>query len=91
MKVEIREVLFVSQAYYYDLCCKHKGRVVRIHDRSGKEYCGKIMRVDQTYVWLQPVNPASYGFSYGWGWGGPWVPIALAGIGGFALGAALFW
>ncbi|MDQ0256553.1 hypothetical protein J2S74_003973 [Evansella vedderi] len=83
-----------TTAYYYDLCCKHKGRVVRITDRTGRVYTGKIMHVDRTHVWLEPTHPAGgygFGWGWGWGWGGPWIPVALAGIGGFALGAALFW
>ncbi|MFA9555900.1 hypothetical protein ACERII_01135 [Evansella sp. AB-rgal1] len=81
------------QSHYYDLCCKHRGKVVRIKDCSGKEYVGKIAHVDRTHVWLEPVHPTTHGFGYGWGWGwgGAWVPIALAGIGGFALAAAFFW
>ncbi|SDZ02937.1 hypothetical protein SAMN05421736_105142 [Evansella caseinilytica] len=81
-----------NAAYYYDLCCKHKGKVVRICDIYGKEYVGKIAYVDRTYVWLEPTSYAP-GYSYGWGWGygGFFFPVALAAIGGFALGAAFFW
>lgn len=56
------------------------------------------MEVDHQYVYIEPVSTGGvrgFGWGYpGWGWGWgfrPWVPIALAGIGGFALGAALFW
>ncbi|UTR11199.1 hypothetical protein MM300_02375 [Evansella sp. LMS18] len=78
---------------YYDLCCKHKGKVVTIHDRSGKVYTGRIMHVDHQNVWLEPVRSGAggFGFGWGWGWGGLWFPVALAAIGGFALGAAFFW
>ncbi|MBU9721868.1 MULTISPECIES: hypothetical protein [Bacillaceae] len=82
----------MDAAYYYDICCKHKGKVVRIYDKSGREYVGRIANVDRTYVWLEPVNPSARGFGYGWGWGGGfWFPVALAAIGGFALGTAFFW
>ncbi|MBU9713844.1 hypothetical protein [Evansella tamaricis] len=83
----------MDAAYYYDLCCKHRGKVVRIYDRSGKEYIGKIANIDKTYVWLEPVHhpPSGFGYGYYGGWGYGWFPIALAAIGGFALGTAFFW
>lgn len=87
---------------YYDICCRHKGKHVRIVDLSGKEYHGKIVNVDTQYVYLETENRGFSGFGYGYGGGyyypgyppypyRPVVPIALAAIGGFALGAAFFW
>lgn len=82
-------------AYYYDLCCKHKGKMVRLYDLSGREYVGRIAHVDRTYVWLEPSSSHGLGFGYGYYGGyyrrGSWIPIALAGLGGFALAAAFFW
>lgn len=76
----------------YNLCCKHHGKVVRITRRDGKVHVGTITRVTRSHVWLRPVGGFGYGYGfyggYGYGYG---VPIALAAIGGFALGAALFW
>ncbi|OLN22137.1 hypothetical protein BTO30_11220 [Domibacillus antri] len=77
----------------YNLCCKHHGRVVRITCHDGKVHVGKITRVTREHVWLRPVGGIGgfgYGFyrGYGYGYG---IPIALAAIGGFALGAAFFW
>lgn len=105
---------------YYDLCCQHKGQVVRITEKCGNIHVGKIAHVDQKTVWLDR-GRGGHGFGYGYygrpGYGhyppagdgyyptyGPGyghgagyrrnpyiVPVALAGIGGFALGSALFW
>ena len=74
-------------SYYYDLCCKHKGKVVRIYDRYGREYVGRISHTDRDYVWLEPVHSGAGGFGFGFFF----FPVALAAIGGFALGAAFFW
>lgn len=102
---------------YYDLCCKHKGKVVQIREKNGHVHVGRIVNVDPTYVWLERLNTGS-GFGYGYygydsysgyygyssyppysgysSYGGNprnpyFFPVALAGIGGFALGAAFFW
>ncbi|MED3645555.1 hypothetical protein P4475_01720 [Halalkalibacterium halodurans] len=80
--------------YYYDLCCKHHGQVVQITEKCGKRHVGRIVAVDQQYVYLEPVggHRGPGGFCYGWCWGWrPFFPVALAAIAGFALGAALFW
>lgn len=94
---------------YYHLCCQHKGKVVRIYEKSGKLHYGRIVEVDEQYVWLDPQTSGPRGFAYGYGgygyssygYGGyghygygrnPYfVPVALAAVGGFALGAAFFW
>ncbi|OIJ18652.1 hypothetical protein BKP45_16100 [Anaerobacillus alkalidiazotrophicus] len=86
---------------YYDLCCQHKGKVVTIYERTGKVHVGKIVDVDQQYVYIQPETRGVRGFGYGYyGYPGyypypypyyPVWPVALAAIGGFVLGAALFW
>ncbi|MDT8860683.1 hypothetical protein N0O92_10600 [Alkalihalobacillus sp. MEB130] len=82
---------------YYDLCCRYKGREVTITCLDGKKYCGRITHVTDTHVYIQPTGSHFGGFGYGWGWGaGRWgwgwgFPIALAAIGGFALGSALWW
>ncbi|ADU31242.1 hypothetical protein Bcell_2992 [Evansella cellulosilytica DSM 2522] len=83
-----------NAAYYYDLCCKHRGKFVKIYClNTRKEYVGKIVDIDRQYVWLEPSQPQTqgHGFGYGWGWGAGLVPISLAAIGGFALGTAFFW
>ncbi|ADU31264.1 hypothetical protein [Evansella cellulosilytica] len=109
---------------YYDLCCQHRGQVVQIKEKSGNVHVGKIVDVDQQYVWMERMNrhqgfgygyyghgpqgqygpysyatgPSQYGApgpgqGYGGGFGrNPYFfPVALAGIGGFALGTAFFW
>ncbi|OIJ12533.1 hypothetical protein BKP37_13990 [Anaerobacillus alkalilacustris] len=85
---------------YYQLCCQHKGKVVHIYEKTGKVHCGRIVEVDREYVWLDPMvrGPRGFGYGYGGGYGGyrygrnPYfVPVALAAVGGFALGAAFFW
>ncbi|MDQ0256531.1 hypothetical protein J2S74_003951 [Evansella vedderi] len=108
---------------YYDLCCQHKGQVVRITERCGKVHVGRIAHVDQKNVWMERAG-SGHGFGYGYhgyhghpghghhhahgyhhhpgygpdyGHGGfigrnpHFFPVALAGIGGFALGSAFFW
>ncbi|MFC0559750.1 hypothetical protein [Halalkalibacter alkalisediminis] len=81
---------------YYDLCCRYRGKVVTITCLDRKTYSGTITHVTDTHVYLQPTGGRQFGgFGYGWGYGyRPWgwgFPIALAAIGGFALGAALWW
>lgn len=84
---------------YYDICCRYRGKQVRITDLSGVEYRGRIVDVDQKFVYLERESSPFTGFGYGYGgyYGGyyyrprPIFPIALAAIGGFALGAAFFW
>lgn len=100
---------------YYELCCQHRGRVVSIYEKTGRVHVGKIVDVDERYVWLSPTSARSRGFGYGYqgygynaysygagypGYGGygpsygrnPYfAPVALAAVGGFALGAAFFW
>ncbi|RKL67782.1 hypothetical protein CR203_10590 [Salipaludibacillus neizhouensis] len=91
--------------HYYDICCRYKGKHVRIVDLKGLEHHGKIVDVDNKYVYLEKEGRGYSGFGYGYGgyypgYGYPGytpypyrpvVPIALAAIGGFALGAAFFW
>lgn len=79
--------------YYYDLCCRHQGKVVTIYEKTGRVHVGRITSVDQQFVYLEPVSGHGVsGFHWGWGWGwGLGIPIALAAIGGFALGTAFFW
>lgn len=91
---------------YYEMCCQHRGKVVSIYEKSGKMHYGRIVEVDREYVWIEPTGARPRGFGYGYyGYGGYpgygyhghgfhrpfWVPVALAAIGGFALGAAFFW
>ncbi|GAE34295.1 hypothetical protein [Halalkalibacter akibai] len=83
---------------YYDLCCRYRGKVVTISCLDGKRYTGTITHVTDTHVYLQPTGTSQFGgFGYGWGWGwgrpgfGLGFPIALAAIGGLALGSALWW
>ncbi|PYZ93950.1 hypothetical protein CR194_10530 [Salipaludibacillus keqinensis] len=80
------------------MCCRYKGKYVRITDVSGVEYRGRIVNVDRQYVYLEQDNKGFGGFGYGY-YGGyypppryyyPVVPVALAAIGGFFLGAAFF-
>ncbi|MFV8826857.1 hypothetical protein [Alkalihalobacterium sp. APHAB7] len=91
---------------YYQMCCKHQGKVVTIYEKCGRRHYGRIVNVDHQFVYIEPVQPRSgglggfsYGFyggygpyGYGAGYGyGRFVPIALAAIGGFALASAFFW
>lgn len=108
----------------YQLCCQHRGKVVHLYEKSGKVHHGRIVEVENDYVWIDPrVGTAPHGFGYGYpsygghaapgagygahGYGGyaapaagygagygrnPYfAPVALAAVGGLALGAAFFW
>jgi hypothetical protein len=86
--------------HYYELCCRHQGKVVTIYETCGKVHVGRIVSVDQQHVYLEPVSRGVSGFGWGYpGYGFPFYgyrrpfffPVALAAIGGFALGASLFW
>jgi hypothetical protein len=79
---------------YYDLCCRCRGKVVTITCLDGRKHTGRITHVTDTHVYLQPTGAGQFGgFGYGWGYRpfGFGFPIALAFIGGFALGTALWW
>lgn len=99
----------------YQLCCQYRGKVVHIYEKSGRVHHGKIVEVDQEFVWIDPVKKPGgfaygypgYGYGYGAGYGAGFggygypaygygrnpffVPVALAAVGGLALGAAFFW
>lgn len=91
---KMKEVLVLSNPnYYYRLCCEHKGKVVRLYETTGREHVGRIMRVDEQYVWLERVGTDTRGYGYGYypaygydpyygaGYGhggGYWFPVALA-------------
>lgn len=74
----------------YNLCCKHFGKTVRITCRDDRVYTGRISRVTRDHVWIRPTSGLG-GFGYGFYGGGFGIPIALAAVGGFALGSAFFW
>lgn len=85
-----------NPTYYYKICCEHKGKVVRLYETSGREHVGRIVEVDEQYVWIERTVTETRGYSYGFYgprfYPRPYVfPVALAALGGFALGAALFW
>ncbi|MBB5174365.1 hypothetical protein [Texcoconibacillus texcoconensis] len=93
--------------HVYDFCCKSYGKIVYLREHCGRVHCGRVVAVDPDYVWLEPIpcpgpgpGPGfGYGFAgggYGAGGGfgsggGTWFPVALAAVGGFALGSAFFW
>lgn len=83
--------------HWYHVCCRYRGKVVRIHDKFGNVHIGRIIRVTPTRVYIAPVgarNLGGFGYSFvGWGWGYGWgygYGIALAAIAAIAL-IALFW
>ncbi|MCH1626372.1 hypothetical protein [Fredinandcohnia quinoae] len=82
-------------ANYYDVCCRYQGRVVNIRCKNGKRHVGRILRVTNSHVYIQPFGERNLGgFSYGFwgGYGGFYRPYAipLAFITGVVLGG-LFW
>lgn len=78
---------------YYELCSRHQGKVVTISEKCGRVHVGKIVSVDHQNVYIEPITRGVSSFNWGfWGFGAPFFfPVALAAIGGFALGAAFFW
>jgi hypothetical protein len=83
----------MSGRNYYQLCCRYQGRVVRINDRFGKIHHGRIVRVSNSKVYIQPLlrRPGfGYGY-YGYGGYGAAYGVALGAIVGVALAAAFFW
>ena len=80
--------------HYYHLCCRYKGKVVRITDKAGRVHVGRICRVTPHKVYIEPmIRRGGYGFGFGgWGWGfGAPFGIAFGFIAGFALGSLFFW
>jgi hypothetical protein len=39
-----------------ELCNRYMGKVVRIHDKSGREHVGRITKVTNEKVWIEPVE-----------------------------------
>lgn len=85
----------MSQANYYDLCCKYQGQNVRITCSDGRVHRGKITKVTRDMVWILPTDgQGGYGLGFG-GFGfrgfGFGFGIALGTITGIALASAFFW
>ncbi|KAB2494423.1 hypothetical protein [Priestia endophytica] len=79
---------------YYNLCCRYKGRMVRINDRHGRTHVGRIMNVTQRQVFIQPMQGGrgfGYfgGYGYGYGYGAAYG-VALGAITGIALASLFF-
>lgn len=75
---------------YYRMCQQHIGKCVVITEHNGRRHYGRITRVDNKHVYLQPLG--NRGFGYGWGWGWGWgYPVALGAIAGLALAGLFFW
>ncbi|TFJ94427.1 hypothetical protein [Lentibacillus salicampi] len=90
----------MSVGHFYDLCCKYKGRPVRIATRDGRVHRGVINHVDHDRVFIQPLRHGAglggfgYGGFYGPGYGygtGFGYGIALGAIGTLALLPFFFW
>lgn len=84
--------------HYYDLCCKHYGKTVRITDRVGRTHVGKIVRVTERNVYIQQtgrnLGGLGYGFfgpGFGYGYGYNPYAIPLSFITGLAVGGLFFW
>ena len=42
------------------LCNNYRGQVVRIYDKSGNEHYGRISRVTEDRVWIEPVDERQF-------------------------------
>lgn len=88
----------MSVKHFYGLCCKHRGKVVRLTDRAGRAHVGRIINVTPSHVYIQPIRRNLGGFGYGFfgpgfGFGGFHRPFAvpLAFLTGLAVGGLFFW
>jgi hypothetical protein len=41
---------------YYDTCRRYEGKVVKIKDRRGQVHIGKITKVENDRVWIEPTS-----------------------------------
>ncbi|MFD2761717.1 hypothetical protein [Lentibacillus juripiscarius] len=69
----------MSVQHYYDLCCRYKGRPVRIRTRDGCIHKGVIRYVDGNRVYIQPLGRRAGLGGFGYGYYGP-------GYGGYGFG-----
>lgn len=81
----------------YDLCCRYQGQVVKINEHSGREHLGRITRVSDDRVWIDPHYNDHYpnrqnsyheyngNQHYGYGY-----PIAIGFISGIILASLFF-
>lgn len=83
----------------YDLCCRYQGQVVQIREQSGREHVGRITRVSDDRVWIDPHfnnNPrfnnnyndryhSNFHSYHGFGY-----PIAIGFISGIILASLFF-
>ncbi len=94
MAIVTWEVKYLSITHHYEMCCRYKGRAVRIRCRDGSVHTGIIRNVTRNRVYLQPLGPNRNlgGFGYGYyGYGGFGYGIALGAIATLALIPFLFW
>ncbi|WP_176961138.1 hypothetical protein [Lentibacillus cibarius] len=69
----------MSASHFYDVCCRHKGKPVRIRTRDGCVHKGTIRNVDRNQVFLQPMGRSAGLGGFGYGFFGP-------GFGGYGYG-----
>lgn len=71
----------------YDLCCRYHGQVVQIREQSGREHVGRITRISDNRVWIEPYYQSRHNnISYG-GYG---YSIAIGFITGVILASLFF-
>lgn len=80
---------------YYHLCSRNVGKNCRITDRSGRVHVGRITRVSNSKVFIQPSRSRGFGYGYGfyggyYPWGGYGYGIALGAIVGIAIAGLFF-
>jgi len=46
------------------LCNNYRGQVVRIYDKSGKEHYGRITKVTDDQVWIEPIDQQRQNSNY---------------------------
>lgn len=88
----------MSAENYYDMCCNAIGEPVRVECSDGNIHYGHIDRVDQTHLYLRPIDGIDGGRpddgpgTYFWGFGaGAVFGIALGSIAALSFAPFFFW
>src|SRR5699024_12038706 len=77
----------MSARYYHELCCKNKGRPVKITTRDGGVHRGIIRNVDNHRVFIEPFRRRGSLGGFGYGFYGPGYGYGPGFAYGIALGA----
>lgn len=57
----------MNQQDCYHLCHQYNGKIVRIHDIEGGLHVGKITKITEESVWIEPISKRPYNVGFGYG------------------------